>query len=137
MNFNQLKNILSKVGSNGSTLKSYISEIQKNKVNLWNFEHLEIKIEDAGAQNSNYSFKSYAKRAGDWVLLNEQYHFDSPEAAFAEVTKQVLQVISNDEIRTIIAIKKFHKDSLVEYCYWNFDENRWKNMTREEWISIG
>jgi hypothetical protein len=102
MNFNQLRNILSKVGSNGSTLKSYISEIQKNKVNLWNFEHLEIKIEDAGAQNSNYSFKSYAKRSGDWVLLNEQYHFDSPEAAFAEVTKQVLQVISNDEIKTII-----------------------------------
>lgn len=136
MNFNPLKKIFSKVGNNSSTLKSYISEIQKNKANPWNFEHLEIKIEDLGAKENNYSFKSYAKRAGDWALLNEQYHFDSPEAAFAEVTKQVQQVIINDEIRTIVAIKKFHKDSSPEYCYWNFDEGRWKNMTRDQWISI-
>jgi hypothetical protein len=137
MNFNPLKNILSKVGSNGSTLKSFISQIQKNKTNLWNFGHLEIKIQDAGLQQNNYSFKSYAKYAGDWVLLNEQYHFNSPEAAFAEVTHQVHQIISNEEIRLIVAIKKFYKNSSEEYCYWDFGENRWKNMTKEEWISIG
>lgn len=137
MNFNPLKKIFSKVGSNGSTLKNCISEIQKNKTNLWNFGRLEIKIQDSGLQQNNYSFKSYAKYAGSWVILNEQYHFNSPEAAFAEVTTQVQQIIKNEEIRMIIAIKKFYKDSLDEYCYWDFDENRWKNMTREEWISVG
>ncbi len=138
MNINPLKRIFSKVGSQSSSLKSYIKEIEKSRFHQWSFRLLKINIEAAiNKSGKTYSYTTEARHYGDWVILNEEYYFDIPEQSLAKITKQVFDI--SDWVNSEYIILKYDTEKefeTSEFFQWCFKNKKWKKINKDQYWEI-